>query len=51
MNAQSSDAAETEKMLKLREQLLAVEEDRLHGAVDHTLEEVDAYLERMIAET
>ena len=39
-----------EKMLKLREQLLAVEEDRLHGVADHTLDEVSAYLDRVISE-
>ncbi|WP_191396178.1 type II toxin-antitoxin system prevent-host-death family antitoxin [Flavonifractor sp. An306] len=39
-----------EKMLKLREELLAVEEDRLRGVTDHTLEDADAYLERIIAE-
>lgn len=39
-----------EKMLKLREQLLAVEEDRLHGIEDHTLDEVSAYLDRVISE-
>ena len=31
-----------EKMLKLWEQLLAVEEDRFHGVTDHTLDEVSA---------
>ena len=39
-----------EKMLKLREQLLAVEEDRFHGVTDHTLDEVSAYLDRVISE-
>lgn len=39
-----------EKMLKFREQLLAVEEDRLHRVTDHTLEEVSAYLDRVISE-
>lgn len=39
-----------EKMLKLREELLAIEEERLHGLPDHTLEEVDAYLDQIIAE-
>jgi prevent-host-death family protein len=37
-----------EKMLKLREELLAVEEDRLSGAADCTLDELDAYLDSMI---
>ena len=39
-----------EKMLKLREQLLAVEEDRFHGVTAHTLDEVSAYLDRVISE-
>ena len=39
-----------EKMLKLWEQLLAVEEDRFHGGTDHTLDEVSAYLDRVISE-
>ena len=39
-----------EKMLKLREQLLAVEKDRLHEIEDHTLDEVSAYLDRVISE-
>ncbi len=39
-----------EKMLKLREELLAVEEDRLHGKSGCTLEELDAYLDDVIAE-
>ena len=34
-----------EKMLKLREKLLSVEENRLHGSVDCTVEEFDSYLE------
>lgn len=38
------------KMLKLREELLAVEEDRLHGDVGYTLEEMDKMLEAVIAE-
>lgn len=33
-----------EKMLKLREELLAVEEDRAAGHADCTLDELDAYL-------
>lgn len=40
-----------EKMLKLREQLQAVEEDRRHGGADCTLNEVSAYLDRVISET
>ena len=39
-----------EKMLKLWEQLLAVEEDRFHGVTGHTLDEVSAYLDRVISE-
>ena len=37
-----------EKMLKLREKLLSVEENRLHGSVDCTVEELDSYLESVI---
>lgn len=34
--------ARREKMLKLREELLSVEEDRLHGARDYTVDsEID----------
>lgn len=39
-----------EKMLKLREELLAVEEDRLAGRTGCTVEELDAYLDSVIAE-
>lgn len=39
-----------EKMLKLRAELLAVEEDRLEGRTGCTLDELDAYLETVIAE-
>lgn len=39
-----------EKMLRLREQLLAIEEDRVHGVADHELDEVSAYLDRVIEE-
>ena len=39
-----------EKMLKLREELLAVEEDRLHGARDCTVDEVAAMMEHAIEE-
>lgn len=39
-----------EKMLKLREELLAVEEDRLHGAADHSVDEVAAMMEAVIRE-
>ncbi len=39
-----------EKMLKLREELLAVEEDRLSGRPGYTLDELDAYLDEIINE-
>ena len=39
-----------EKMLKLREELLAVEEDRIAGRNGCTLDELDAYLDDVIAE-
>ena len=39
-----------EKMRKLREQLLAVEEDRLRGVADYTLNEVSADLDRVISQ-
>ena len=39
-----------EKMLKLREELLAVEEDRIVGRNGCTLDELDAYLDDVIAE-
>ena len=39
-----------EKMLKLREELLAVEEDRIAGRNGCTLDELDAYLDDAIAE-
>lgn len=42
--------ARREKMLKLREELLAVEEDRLAGRVGVTLDELDIYLESIIDE-
>ena len=37
-----------EKMLKLREELLAVEEDRLSGRGGCSLEELDSFLDQMI---
>ena len=37
-----------ESMLKLREELLAVEEDRLAGRVGCELDELDAYLDDVI---
>lgn len=39
-----------EKMLKLREELLAVEEDRLAGISGCSLDELDAYLDDVIEE-
>ena len=39
-----------EKMLKLREELLAVEEDRVNGSKGYTLDELDTYLDDVIAE-
>ena len=39
-----------EKMLKLREELLAVEEDRLHGAPD-SVDEVASMMDQAIRET
>lgn len=43
--------ARREKMLKLREELLAVEEDRLAGRAGSSPEELDAYLEGIIRDT
>jgi hypothetical protein len=39
-----------EKMLKLREELLAVEEDRLAGRTGVTPDELDKYLDGIIDE-
>ncbi len=39
-----------EKMLKLREELLAVEEDRFAGRMGVSAEEADSYLEDIITE-
>ena len=39
-----------EKMLKLREELLAVEEDRMAGRTGTTVDELDAYLDGIIEE-
>ncbi|MCP1109042.1 type II toxin-antitoxin system Phd/YefM family antitoxin [Ohessyouella blattaphilus] len=39
-----------EKLLKLREELLAVEEDRVSGRYGSTLDELEAYLDDVIAE-
>ena len=38
-----------EKMLKLREELLAIEGDRLEGRVGCTLDELSGYLDDVIA--
>ena len=37
-----------EKMLKLREELLAVEEERLHGAKYYSIDEIDNFLDAVI---
>lgn len=42
--------ARREKMLKLREELLDIEEDRLHGAPDYSVDEVAAMMERAVTE-
>lgn len=39
-----------EKMLKLREELLSVEEDRISGRAACTLDELDKYLDDIIDE-
>lgn len=39
-----------EKMLKLREELLAIEEDRLHGTPDYSVDEVASMMEQAIRE-
>ena len=39
-----------EKMLKLREELLSVEEDRISGRADCTLDKLDKYLDDIIDE-
>lgn len=39
-----------EKKLKLREELLAVEEDRMAGRTGTTVDELDAYLDDIIEE-
>ena len=39
-----------EKMLKLREELLAVEEDRLHGSKGYSVKEVTAIMHNTIKE-
>lgn len=42
--------ARREKMLKLREELLAVEEARLSGQSGHSIDELDAYLDGILKE-
>ena len=37
-----------EKMLKLRENLLAVEENRIHGSANYTIDDLDTYLAGII---
>lgn len=39
-----------EKMLKLREELLAVEEDRLHGSEGYSIDEVTSMMRSAIQE-
>jgi len=39
-----------EKMLKLREELLAVEEDRIAGSVGISADELESYLDGIISE-
>jgi hypothetical protein len=39
-----------EKMLKLREELLAVEEDRMTGRAGYTPDELESYLDGVIDE-
>ena len=39
-----------EKILKLREELLTVEEERLHGEPDYTVDEVASMMEQAIRE-
>lgn len=42
--------ARREKMLKLREELLAVEEDRLAGRTGCTVDELESYLDGIMGE-
>lgn len=39
-----------EKMIQLREELLSIEEDRIAGRSGYSLDELDAYLDEVIAE-
>lgn len=43
--------AQREKMLQLREELLAVEEERLAGKKGYTLNELETYLDSVIEES
>lgn len=47
MDIEASDRRE--KMLKLRDELIAVENDRLQGRNGCTLDELDSYLNSVIA--
>jgi len=42
--------ARREKMLRLREELMAVEEDRAAGRIGVTPDELDSYIEEIISE-
>ena len=44
------DTYRREKMLKLREELLAVEEDRLHGSEGYSIDEVTSMMRSAIQE-
>ena len=39
-----------EKMLKLREELLAIEEERLRGARYYSVDEIDEFLDSVIGD-
>lgn len=45
------DLDRREKLRRLGEELLAVEQDRLAGRTGCTLEELETYLEKIMAET
>ena len=51
MKIELPDAAKTEQMLKLREELLAVEEDRLNGLQDYSGREVVKMMRDITKET
>lgn len=42
--------SQRERMLKLREELLTVEEERLHGEPDYSVDEVASMMEKAIME-